>query len=302
MEQSKRVIALGFFDGVHTGHGALLRRAAERAKELGAEPAAMTFDAHPEEVILGRSAPLLTTPAERGDLMRRLYGIREVIVARFDEELMHMDWREFVTGFLVGQYGAVHVVAGHDFHFGYKGEGNPERLKGLCARLGIGCDIISPVVLDGITVSSTYIRTLVAQGEMERAGEFLGHPYFLSGKVRHGRKLGSRLGFPTVNLSIPPDGVTPAFGVYAARVWVEERAFPAVANIGVRPTVDDSGAVTAEGFLLDFAGDLYGEDIRMEFYRHLRPERKFESVEALRTQVMRDAETARDYLREIPES
>ena len=295
MEQRGRVIALGFFDGVHLGHGALLRRASERAAELGAVPAALTFDAHPEAVILGRGAPLLTTPAERIDLMRRLYGVEEVIVVRFDEAMRCMDWRDFVTDLLIGRYRAVHLIAGHDFRFGYRGEGNGSHLKALCAEKGISCDIIPPVTLDGITVSSTCIRTLVAQGELERANEFLGHPWQLTGQVGHGKKLGSRLGFPTVNLRIPPDGVTPAFGVYAAKVWVGERSYIAVTNVGVRPTVDENGAVTVEGFLLDFDGDLYGRDIRMEFYRHIRPERKFESVEALRAQVMADAETVRQY-------
>ncbi len=295
MEESKRVIALGFFDGVHTGHGALLRRVAALADPLGAVPAAVTFDAHPDAVILGQGVSLLTTPAERADLMRRLYGIREVIVARFDTELMHMDWREFVTGFLAARHGAVHLVAGHDFHFGYRGEGSAERLRRLCAQLGIGCDIIPPVVLDGITVSSTYIRTLVAQGEMERAMDFLGHPYTLTDQVRHGKKLGSRLGFPTVNLQIPPGNVIPAFGVYAARVWVDGAVYTAAVNIGVRPSVDDGGAVTVEGTLLDFDGALYGKTVRMEFYRHVRPEQKFETLEALRAQVLRDLETVRGY-------
>ena len=295
MEESKRVIALGFFDGVHTGHGALLRRVTALAGPLGAIPAAVTFDAHPDAVILGQGASLLTTPAERADLMRRLYGIREVIVARFDTELMHMDWREFVTDFLVARHGAVHLVAGHDFHFGYRGEGNPERLRQLCAQLEIGCDIIPPVALDGITVSSTYIRTLVAQGEMERAMEFLGHPYTLTDQVRHGKKLGSRLGFPTVNLHLPPGNVIPAFGVYAARVWVDGEVYATAANVGVRPSVDDGGAITVEGTLLDFGGELYGKTVRMEFYHHVRPEQKFETLEALRTQVLRDIETVRRY-------
>ncbi|MGN0967927.1 MAG: riboflavin biosynthesis protein RibF [Oscillospiraceae bacterium] len=297
MEQGKRVIALGFFDGVHIGHGALLRRVADRAGELGAVPAAVTFDAHPDEVILKQETALLTTPAERADLMRRLYGVREIIVARFDAHLMHMDWREFVTDFLVAEHGAVHLVAGHDFHFGYRGEGNPERLRQLCAQLGIGCDIIPPVALDGITVSSTYIRTLIAQGETERAMEFLGHPHTLTDRVRHGKKLGSRLGFPTMNLQIPSGCVVPAFGVYAARVWADGEVFSAAANVGIRPTVNDGQAVTVEATLLDFAGDLYGKTVRMEFYRHLRPEQKFESLEALRTQVLHDIETIRNYFK-----
>ena len=295
MEQNKRVIALGFFDGVHQGHGALLRRVAERAKELNVVPAAVTFDAHPKTIIMGQGAPLLTTSSDRADLMRRLYGIQDIIVARFDSGLMHMDWQEFVTDFLVAQNGAVHVVAGHDFHFGYMGQGNPQRLQQLCGELGIGCDIIPPVAIDDITVSSTYIRTLVAQGEMERATQFLGHPFCLTEQVRHGKKLGSRLGFPTVNLHIPAGCVVPAYGVYAARLWINGESFAAATNVGVRPTVDQDGTVTVEGTLLDFNGSLYGQTVRMDFHKHLRPEQKFETLDALRTQVMCDIEAVRVY-------
>ena len=127
-QETKRVIALGFFDGVHLGHGALLRRVGERSGELGAVPAAVTFDTHPENRILHNSMPLLSSPADRADLMRRYYGIRDVIVAHFDERMMRLPWRDFITEYLVKEHGAVHLVAGHDFHFGYKGEGNPQRL------------------------------------------------------------------------------------------------------------------------------------------------------------------------------
>ena len=295
MDNNKRVIALGFFDGVHIGHAALLHRVAEQAQALGAVPAAFTFDVHPGKTILGQGDPLLTTAADRADLMRRLYGIQEVIVARFDQELMHMDWQQFVTDLLIARHDAVHLVVGHDFHFGYRGEGTPERLQQLCTTLGIGCDIIPPVTLDGIRVSSSYIRTLVAQGEMERAAQFLGHPYCLTDQVRHGKRIGTRLGFPTMNLQIQPGCVMPAFGVYATRVWVDGLVYAAVTNVGVRPTVGDDRPVTVEGSLMDFSGDLYGKTVRMEFYRHIRPEQKFEDLEALRTQIARDAQAVRTY-------
>ena len=299
MQQEKRVIALGFFDGVHIGHGALLRRVGEMAARLGAVPAAVTFDTHPTNLILKTPVPLLTSPLDRAELMRRCYGIRDVIVARFDERMMKMPWQDFVTGYLVAEHGAVHLVAGHDFHFGYKGEGNPQRLQELCARLGIGCDIIPKVEQDHITVSSTYIRTLVAQGEMERANQFLGHPHTLTDTVAHGKKLGSTLGFPTVNLRFQPGVLVPAFGVYATRVYFENgESRLAVTNIGVRPTVDSSNTVTVEGFILDFSGDLYGRTVRMEFYKRLRGEEKFPSLEALKQEVMRNAQQTRDYFRE----
>ena len=190
-------------------------------------------------------------------------------------------------------------MAGHDFHFGYKGEGNPRRLRDLCRELGVGCDIIPKVELDGITVSSTYIRTLLAQGEMERADRFLGHPHVLTDTVSHGKRLGSALGFPTVNLRFQPGVLVPAHGVYATRVYFENgESRPAVTNVGVRPTVDDQGAVNVEGFILDFDGNLYGQTIRMEFYQYLRGERKFPSLEALRAEVLRNADQTRAYFRD----
>lgn len=295
-QETKRVIALGFFDGVHIGHGALLKRVGQVAGELGAVPATVTFDTHPENVILGGGVPLISSPEDRADLMRRCYGIRDVIVAHFDQRMMHMPWEEFITDYLVGTCGAVYLVAGHDFHFGYKGEGNPERLQAKCRELGIGCDIISAVTMDGITVSSTYIRTLLAQGELERANRYLGHPYTLTDTVAHGKRLGSTLGFPTVNLRFQPGVLVPARGVYAAKVWFEDgTSRPAVTNVGCRPTVDDHGEVNVEGFILDFEGDLYGQTVRMEFYRYLRGERKFPTLEALRDEVLRNAEETRAY-------
>lgn len=285
------MIALGFFDGVHLGHGALLRRVGEEARRKNAIPAAVTFDRHPGELIAGVATPLISSPRDRAELMRRYYGIEEVIVAPFDDHMMHLPWDVFITDFLVKENGAIHLVAGHDFHFGYKGEGTPQRLKERCAELGIGCTILPQVEVDKITVSSTYIRGLLARGELERANRFLGHPYTLTDEVHQGKRLGSTLGFPTVNLRMPPGVLVPAYGVYATAVFLEDgESYRAVTNIGIRPTVDEAGSVTVEGFLLEFEGDLYGRTLRMEFYQFLRPERRFDSLEALRTQVMCDVE------------
>ena len=296
MEQKKRVVALGFFDGIHLGHAALLRKAVERANELNAVPTVFTFSNHPSSLILDAPTPLINSPADRSTLMRRLYRVEDVILAPFDDRMMRMPWREFVTELLLKEENAVHLVVGHDYHFGYKGEGNPQRLQALCAELGVGCDVIPKVELDGITVSSTYIRSLLVQGEMERAVNFLGHPHILTDTVGHGKKLGSLLGFPTVNLAFPAGVLVPAHGVYVTRVRFENgESRPAVTNIGVRPTVDDDGRVTVEGFILDFDGDLYNQSVRMEFYAYLRPERKFDTLEALRDEVLRNAQQTRDY-------
>ncbi len=297
MEQAKRVIALGFFDGVHLGHAALLKTAVKRAAELDAVPAALTFDRHPDEVILsGSRTPLINSAADREGLMRRLYGVEEVLFARFDRALMRMDWRDFVTGYLARERGAVHLVAGHDFRFGYRGEGTPQRLKALCAELGLGCDIVPRVELDGVTVSSTYIRSLIAQGEVEEAARFLGHPHVLSGPVIHGRGLGHQMGTPTANLALPEGVLSPAFGVYACRAVLPDGTVrPAVTNVGVRPTVSDAHTVSVEPWILDFGGDLYGRTIRLEFHRQLRPERKFASVEELRAAILQNAAQTRAY-------
>ena len=292
----KRVIALGFFDGVHNGHAALMRRTYEVAKEIGAVPSAFTFDPHPQNVIFGKPTPLLTSPEDRADLMRKYYGIEDVIVEPFTVERMKQPWRDFVEQTLVKELGAVHLVCGHDYHFGYKGEGNPNRLRELCAELGIGCDVIEKVEQEGITVSSTYIRTLVAQGEIERANEFLGHPYTLSDHVSHGKKLGTTLGFPTVNLKLKEHVMPPAKGVYATKVILENGdVLPAVTNVGTRPTVDDGDQLTIEGFILDFHGDLYGQKIQMEFYKYLREERKFPSFDALKAEIARNVDQTREY-------
>ena len=300
MSTPKRVIALGFFDGVHKGHGALLRTVAQAADRLGAMPCAFTFDRSPTAAITGQTIPLLSSVEDRVWLMRRYYGIEEVIVAPFDG-MQKMDWQDFVSEYLQKELGCVHVVAGHDFHFGYMGKGNPQRLQEKCRELGMGCDIIQKVEQDGITISSTYIRTLIAQGEMERANQFLGHPHTLTDTVAHGKKLGGTLGFPTVNLRFQPGVLVPAHGVYATRVTFENgESRPAVTNIGVRPTVDDGDRVTVEGFILDFQGDLYGQTVRMEFYKRLRGERKFPSLEALKDEVMRNAEQTRAYVSTQP--
>ena len=300
MSTPKRVIALGFFDGVHKGHGALLRTVAQVADRLGAKPCAFTFDRSPTAAITGQAVPLLSSVEDRVWLMRRYYGIEEVIVAPFDG-MQKMDWQDFVSEYLQKELGAVHVVAGHDFHFGYMGKGNPQRLQEKCRELGMGCDIIQKVEQDGITISSTYIRTLIAQGEVERADQFLGHPHTLTNRVAHGKKIGTTtLGFPTVNLLIPQGVIVPAFGVYTTRVWFDGQCRCAVTNVGVRPTVEDNdGHVTVEGFILDFDGDLYGHEIRMEFYKYLRPEQCFPSMDALAAEIRRNAQQTRDYFRQL---
>ena len=290
------VIALGFFDGVHRGHGALLTRTVEVARQLDATPAAFTFDRPPKEVVTGKPVPLINSAQERQELMERLYGIQQVIIAPFDREMMTMPWQDFITELLVKRYGAVHLVAGHDYHFGHKNAGDPVLLQQKCRELGLGCDIIPKVELEGITVSSTYIRQLVESGQVERAAEFLGHRHCLSQTVRHGFRLGRTIGIPTINFTVPDHVLVPEKGVYITRVYLPDGgSFAGVTNVGTRPTVSDSDQVSIETFLLDFDGDLYGQTVRLDFHRRLRGEVKFPSLEALRQEIQRNIQQAEAY-------
>lgn len=292
----EKVIALGFFDGVHLGHAALLRRTVEEAARQGVTPAVFTFDRPPKEVLTGTPCPLINSPEDRKDLVRRLFGIREVLMVPFDHEMMTTPWDDFVTRILVGRYHAVHLVAGHDHHFGHKNQGSPELLMEKCRELGLGCDIIPKVEIGGITVSSTYIRRLVEMGQIERANRFLGHPHVLTGTVRHGRGLGSSRLFPTANLIIPPHVLVPSHGVYVTRATLEDgSSYAAVTNVGTRPTVNNGSDITVEACLLDFEGDLYGKTLRVEFFQHLRDEIRFDSLDALKAQIAADADTTRAY-------
>ena len=292
------VLALGFFDGIHLGHGALLDKTKERAKELGLPPAVFTFDRHPRQVITGKPTPLINSAADRQEILHRIYGIERIFVCPFTEEVMHLSPRDFIRRYLHEAYGVAHVVAGHDFHFGYRNEGNPQILQEECAKLGIGCDIVPRVELEGITVSSSYIRELLQKGEMARAGHFLGHPYSISGTVRHGLHIGTTLGVPTVNLDLPEGTLVPAHGVYLSRVFLENgKSYPSLTNIGVRPTVKSGSAANAESFLLDFSGDLYGQTLRLELYDFLRPEAKFDSLAALQSQITQDIARAKEYFK-----
>lgn len=293
------VIALGFFDGVHIGHGALLRRTAERAQQLGIKPAVVTFDRPPKEVVTGQPVALINSPQERHDLIRRLYGIEQVIFAPFDEKMMTMPWQDFITEVLVKQYGAVHLVAGHDYHFGHKNEGDPEKLRQKCAELDLGCDIIPKVELHGTTVSSTLIRALIEQGDVAQAAAYLGHPHTMRQTVQHGKRLGRTIGIPTINLAVPDHVLTPKRGVYVSRVCLENgKSYPGVTNVGVRPTVSQSGIVSVETFLLGFDGDLYGQTVRLEFFRRLREERPFGSLEELKNQIQKDVAASYAYFQE----
>ena len=197
------------------------------------------------------------------------------------------------------EHGGVGFVCGADFRFGWKGGGTAAALAGYCRERGLPWAVIPEQYLDGVRISSTYIRRELETGDMATAVRFLGHPHILRGTVRHGQALGRRLGFPTANLSLPDTLVRPRFGVYACRATVDGKAYAAVTNVGVRPTVHGQG-VWVESWILDYSGDLYGRELTLEFFFFLRPERKFDSLEALRRQIREDAGHVRAFFETRP--
>ena len=206
-----------------------------------------------------------------------------------------MDWRDFIHELLIGRFGARYIISGHNNRFGYMGRGTPERMAEECRKAGIGYDCIPDVKIDGIVVSSTYIRQLISLGDMERVTKFLGHPYTITGVVAHGRKVGRTYGVPTVNLPLPPEMALPPYGVYATRVCVDDQTYLAATNIGVKPTFVDGGAPTIEPHLLDFSGDLYGKLIHVELHQFLRPEKAFDSVEELHAAIEENVRQTREF-------
>ena len=281
----KRIFALGFFDGVHLGHQALLQVCCKLAAETGCQPAAITFLRHPQSLFTTTPPALINSDEDRERLLRH-YGISVIYKLPVTEEVMSTSWEDFLGELL--EYGAAGFVCGDDFRFGHKGEGNAQKLAQYCRERDLRCSIVPEQTVDGIRVSSTHIRSLIEQGDVRQAEKFLGHPHILSGKVISGQRLGRRLGMPTANLQLPEGVVCPRFGVYACNAHLDGHIYPAATNIGVRPTVSGTG-ITVEPWLLDFSGDLYGKSITLTFHKFLREERKFDSLEELKAQIQIDA-------------
>ncbi len=299
MEQKQRKIicALGFFDGVHVGHAALLTACRRLAQQSGCEAAAVTFASHPDTLVLGSTPGLINTVRDRETLLREWFSMDRVVTLPFDETMKGLPWERFLE-MLMKDYGAAGFVCGSDFRFGSRGAGTAEILADFCRDRGMACAVVPQQTIDGIRVSSTHIRRLLEAGDLASALRFLGHPHILSGTVVHGRRLGSRLGVPTANLRLPPELVAPKFGVYACKCRLEDGIYPAVTNLGVRPTVEGHH-ITVESWILDYQGDLYGKELTLEFYAFLRPERKFDSLEGLKEQILQDETQARQCLSDM---
>ncbi len=288
----KVIYALGFFDGVHLGHQALLAACRQLAEAQGCKAGVVTFTSHPDTLLSGKTPPLINSPDDRKGLLTGVYAMDSVLEFPFDRELMNTHWSAFLTA--LTQLGAAGFVCGSDFRFGAGGSGTAKKLEDFCHKQGLPCTVVPQQMLDGIRVSSSHIRFLLQEGQMAQAVRFLGHPHILSGTVVSGRKLGRTLGIPTANIPLPEGVICPRHGVYACKAYVDEKEYLAVTNIGTRPTVGGHHT-TVEPWLLDFARDLYGKPLTLLFYDFIRPEQTFPSLEALKEEIQKNAAKVREF-------
>ncbi len=285
----KTAVALGFFDGVHEGHKAVINAAVKYSRENNIPAVVWTFINSPKKTALS-----ITDNDERKALFEA-QGVDILIAFPFSEDVKGLTKDEFVNTVLKDCLNAEKVFCGFNYSFGAGGKGTPEELKKLCESQGIFVEISDEISVQDETVSSTKIREYIENGFPEKAGRLLGRPYSINGTVSHGKKLGRTLGFPTANIKIGENKVIPKDGVYFTVTEFEGKRFYGITNIGTNPTVEDTQR-RAENFIFDFDGDLYGKEIKIEFLKYIRGEKKFDSVETLAKQVKKDIETAKGYM------
>ncbi len=294
--EKRSVVTLGKFDGLHRGHDKLITRTLELGKK-GYDTVVFTFDVSPLVKLGTRITRTLLTNEERKVLLERK-RIDCLIECPFVPELIQMEPEDFIREVLAVQLRAAYVIVGPDFHFGYKRKGTPELLKKLGHRYGFEVEILDKEMDEEREISSTWIRETLREGRIEKVNHLLGYPYFVKGKVVHGRQLGRTWGLPTIN-QIPANGkLLPPFGVYASKTYINGEEFYGISNIGVKPTVEVPFA-GVETYLFECNENLYGKEAWVEFYHFMRPECKFDSVEELREQIQRDAQAGRNYFRDF---
>lgn len=290
------VATVGTFDGVHLGHWAVLEEIRTRAEITGRRSVLVTFDPHPLRIVRPEHAPLLlTTPVEKKEILAES-GLEYAVFLSFTEALSRYEPRRFVEEILVGRLGVEELVIGYDHGFGRDREGDPDVLRRIGDELGFTVDVVSPVNAEDQAISSSRIRTLVAQGQMESATSCLGRPYSIRGVVVRGEGRGKGLGFPTANLRVAErDKLIPPEGIYAVRAVFRHGTYVGALHLGPRPTFRGSPP-SIEMHLLDFDRDIYGEEVRVDFIEYLRPIEPFTTVAALVEQIGRDVDETRQVL------
>lgn len=295
-ENSKGIaLALGYFDGVHIGHKAVLEKALSLAKDRQLTPAVLIFSTHPKKVLTGVMPPIITDNETKRDILK---GMGFKLIPFDFESKMNMPPCEFAKSFVCKELQAKVVVCGYDYRYGKGGEGTAERLKNDLKSEEIEVFSVSKVKQGEDTISSSKIRQLIAQGNIKRANEMLGRIFSYNRVVERGNALGRKLGFPTINQSFPEDFIVPKFGVYVSQVSLNGKNYPGVTNIGVRPTVDGEH-LKSETCILGFSGEVYGQRVQVGLMDFLREEKKFSCVEELSKAVKQDMEKARWVYNEV---
>ena len=287
-------LALGNFDGVHLGHQALIGAMVEKAHEKGIKAAVFTFSNHPRNLLPGRTPVLnITMEGQKSQIIESL-GVDYLFNIEFTEEIMTMEPESFIRELLVGRLNAKDVFCGFNYNYGFKAKGNTQLLKKMGAELGFDVWEMPPFYIEDDVVSSSLIRTLIASGQVEKCETYLGRNYAIDGEVVVGNRLGRKLGFPTSNLVISPNMVTPPNGVYVTYCTYNGHRYPSVTNVGHKPTIGEYEK-NVETHIFNFDKELYGKHISVEFLEKTRDEVKFDNIEELSEQILRDCRDARKY-------
>lgn len=284
---NKIVLALGFFDGVHLGHQALLSETIRIGKNIGCETGVMTFKEHPLELIFPNYTPWLITSNTEKETIIRDFGVDFVFINPFTERLMKLTPEEFITDYLLIKYNVKVIVVGFNYNFGYKGMGTTETLQELGRKYGFSVVILPPFIINTHSVSSTFIRELISCGQIDEVATYLGRKYKLSGIVIPGKGLGHQFGIPTANLKLNKKIILPSTGVYYTSVYYKGRCLHGLTNLGFNPTFEKH-PFSIETYIYDFDEDIYNEKITIEFNKKIRDEIKFDTIDDLINQIKKD--------------
>lgn len=287
-------LAIGSFDGIHLGHAQVIQSCLTQARAQNLESVVLTFQNHPKTITHPQSAPpVLTTPTEKARLLKDL-GVDTALMVPFDEALSHMSPQAFIEDILIKTLRAKHISVGYNFHFGYQAKGSPELLKSYSEHFDV--TVQPPQKHEGTVVSSTLIRRTLQEGELSQALTLLGRPFLIHGRVVKGQGIAQKvLGVPTANLGFPPEKLIPKLGVYACDVFYGDQSLQGIVNIGNRPTFNGL-TLSVEAFIFDFSADLYGQEITLSLKSFIRPEKRFDNPEALKSQIQHDIAQAKQRL------
>ena len=295
------VLTIGTFDGVHFGHQQILKRINNKAKSIDGESILMTFDPHPKMVLLGENhgIKLLTTVEEKIKLLER-YGVDHLIIVPFSKDFASMEAEAYVKEIIVDNIRPKHIIIGYDHRYGKGRKGGLQLMVDLQEKYNYVVEEIPKQMIDDLSVSSTKVRSALTLGDVAGANQLLDHPYFLTGKVIHGEKLGRQLGFPTANLAInSPHKLIPENGIYVVEVIVKESKYNGLVSIGYRSTFSDERILNVEVYILDFNESIYGQILQVNFIDFIRQQEKFDSKEALIERMNLDVKLARDVIKRI---